>query len=159
MRCSSQSTSDRFGLAKAGQWAGTHPAISQIWRRNWGHVIPFFAFPPEIWKGIYTTNAVESLHMTVRKVIKTRAAFPHEQAVFKLLYLGLQNVAKKWNSVQGWREALNRFQTAVEDCANDGLRGKVYLPLLAITRKAIQSFVSPSPQYVVTRLPHDLKNL
>ena len=94
----------------AGRWDATHPTISQIWRRNWSHVTPFFAFSPEIRKVIYTTNAVESLHMTLRKVIKTRAAFPHEQAAFKLLYLALQNVAKKWNSVQGWREALNRFQ-------------------------------------------------
>jgi putative transposase len=94
----------------AGRWDATHPTISQIWRRNWAHVTPFFAFSPEIRKVIYTTNAVESLHMTLRKVIKTRAAFPHEQAAFKLLYLALQNVAKKWNSVQGWREALNRFQ-------------------------------------------------
>jgi putative transposase len=94
----------------AGRWDATHPTISQIWRRNWAHVTPFFAFSPEIRKVIYTTNAVESLHMTLRKVIKTRAAFPNEQAAFKLLYLALQNVAKKWNSVQGWREALNRFQ-------------------------------------------------
>ena len=94
----------------ASRWDATHPTISQIWRRNWAHVTPFFAFPPEIRKVIYTTNAVESLHMTLRKVIKTRAAFPHEQAALKLLYLALQNVAKKWNSVQGWREALNRFQ-------------------------------------------------
>jgi putative transposase len=94
----------------AGRWDATHPTISQIWRRNWAHVTPFFAFSAEIRKVIYTTNAVESLHMTLRKVIKTRAAFPNEQAAFKLLYLALQNVAKKWNSVQGWREALNRFQ-------------------------------------------------
>jgi putative transposase len=59
---------------------------------------------------IYTTNAVESLNMTLRKVIKTRAAFPTEEAALKLLYMALQNVAKKWSQVQGWREALNRFQ-------------------------------------------------
>src|ERR1700752_302184 len=94
----------------AGRWDATHPTISQIWRRNWSHVTPFFAFSPELRKVIYTTNGVQSLHMTLRKVFKTRAAFPHEQAAFKLLYLALQNVAKKWTSVQGWREALNRFQ-------------------------------------------------
>ena len=59
---------------------------------------------------IYTTNAVESLNMTLRKVIKTRAAFPTEEAALKLLYMALRNVAKKWNCVQNWREALNRFQ-------------------------------------------------
>jgi putative transposase len=96
--------------AFASKWDGTHPTISQIWRRNWTRIIPFFAFSPEIRKVIYTINAVESLNMTLRKVIKTRAAFPTEEAALKLLYMGLRNAAKKWNAVQGWREALNRFQ-------------------------------------------------
>jgi putative transposase len=96
--------------AFASKWDATHPAISQIWRRNWARIIPFFAFSPEIRKVIYTINAVESLNMTLRKVIKTRAAFPTEEAALKLLYMALRNVAKKWNCVQGWREALNRFQ-------------------------------------------------
>jgi putative transposase len=96
--------------AFASKWDATHPTISQIWRRNWARVIPFFGFSPEIRKVIYTTNAVESLNMTLRKVIKTRAAFPTEEAALKLLYMALQNVAKKWSQVQGWREALNRFQ-------------------------------------------------
>lgn len=94
----------------AGHWDATHPAISQIWQRSWDHVIPFLAFPTEIRKVIYTTNAVESLNMSLRKVIKTRGSFPNEEAALKLLYLGLRNVAKKWNSIQNWREALNRFQ-------------------------------------------------
>jgi putative transposase len=94
----------------ADKWDRTHPAISQIWRRNWGRITPFFAFPPDIRKVIYTTNAVESLNMTLRKVIKTRASFPNEEAATKLLYLALLNVAKKWNAVQSWREALNQFQ-------------------------------------------------
>jgi putative transposase len=94
----------------ASKWDGTHPTISQIWRRNWARIIPFFAFSPEIRKVIYTINAVESLNMTLRKVIKMRAAFPTEEAALKLLYMALRNVAKKWNCVQGWREALNRFQ-------------------------------------------------
>lgn len=92
------------------KWNPTHPAIAQIWRRNWDRITPFFAFPPEIRKVIYTINAVESLNMTLRKVVKIRGSFPHEEAAMKLLYLALQNVAKKWNTVQGWKEALNRFQ-------------------------------------------------
>lgn len=92
------------------KWNATHPAIAQIWRRNWQRVTPFFAFPPEIRRVIYTTNAVESLNMTLRKVIKTRGSFPSEEAAMKMLYLALRNVAKKWQSIQGWREALNRFQ-------------------------------------------------
>ena len=96
--------------AFAGKWDSTHPAVSQIWKRNWDHIIPFFAFPAEIRKIIYTTNAVESLNMTLRKVIKTRGSFPSEEAALKLLYMGLVNVARKWNVIQNWREALNRFQ-------------------------------------------------
>ena len=92
------------------KWDKTHPSISQIWRRNWQRIVPFFGYPRDIRKVIYTTNAVESLNMTLRKVIKTRGSFPNQEAALKLLYLALRNVGKKWNSVQNWREALNRFQ-------------------------------------------------
>ncbi len=94
----------------ASKWDATHPTISQVWRRNWTRVIPFFAFPAEIRKVIYTTNAVESLNMSLRKVIKTRGSFPNEEAAIRLLYLALRNHSKKWSFVQGWREALNHFQ-------------------------------------------------
>jgi len=96
--------------AFAAKWDPTHPTISQVWRRNWERVTPFFAFPAEIRKVIYTTNAVESLNMCLRKIIKTRGSFPNEEAAIRLLYLALRNHAKKWNYVQNWREALNRFQ-------------------------------------------------
>jgi putative transposase len=92
------------------KWENKHPAISQIWRRNWSRITPFFAFAPDIRKVIYTTNAIESLNMTLRKVIKTRASFPTDEAATKLLYMALLNVSKKWNAVQSWREALNQFQ-------------------------------------------------
>ncbi len=92
------------------KWDKTHPSISQIWRRNWQRITPFFGYPRDIRKVIYTTNAVESLNMTLRKVIKTRGSFPNQEAALKLLYLALRNISKKWNSVQNWREALNRFQ-------------------------------------------------
>lgn len=93
------------------KWDKTHPTISQVWRRNWERVIPFFAFPAEIRKVIYTTNAVESLNMSLRKIIKTRGSFPNEESAIRLLYLALRNHSKKWTFVQGWREALNHFQT------------------------------------------------
>ena len=96
--------------AFAMTWDRSHPTIAQIWRRNWERVIPFFAFPVEIRKVIYTTNAVESLNSTLRKLIRTRGSFPTEDAALKLLYMGLKNVSKKWRMIQGWREALNRFQ-------------------------------------------------
>jgi putative transposase len=95
--------------AFAATWDRSHPTIAQIWRRNWERVIPFFAFPADIRKVIYTTNAVESLNMTLRKLIKTRGSFPTEDAALKLLYMGLKNVSKKWSFLTGWREALNRF--------------------------------------------------
>jgi putative transposase len=86
-----------------------HQVVADVWERNWQRVIPFFEFPEEIRKIIYTTNAVESLHMTLRKVTKNRGSFPTQDAAIKLLYLALQNVAKKWHTVQGWREALRQF--------------------------------------------------
>jgi putative transposase len=86
-----------------------HQAVADVWERNWSRVIPFFEFPEAIRKIIYTTNAVESLHMTLRKVTKNRASFPSPEAAVKLLYLALQNVSKKWNTVQGWPQALQQF--------------------------------------------------
>jgi putative transposase len=86
-----------------------HQVVADVWERNWERVIPFFEFPEEIRKIVYTTNAVESLHMTLRKVTKNRGSFPTPEAAIKLLYLALQNVAKSWHTVQGWREALRQF--------------------------------------------------
>ena len=94
----------------AEKWDASHPTIGQVWRRNWERITPFFAFPAEIRKVIYTTNAVESLNMSLRKIIKTRGAFPNEEAAMRLLWLALRNHSKKWSFVQNWREALNRFQ-------------------------------------------------
>jgi len=91
------------------QWDGKYPTIGKMWRRNWTGIIPFFAFPAEIRRAVYTTNIVESLNMTLRKVIKTRGSFPGEEAALKLLYLALKNVAKRWNANRDWRLALNHF--------------------------------------------------
>jgi putative transposase len=92
------------------KWDEKFPMISKSWRTNWPRVIPFFAHPPEIRKVIYTTNAIESLNMTLRKVTKTRGSFPNDEAAAKLLYLALRNITKKWtNGVQHWAAALNRF--------------------------------------------------
>lgn len=87
-----------------------HQVVADVWSRNWERVIPFFQFPEEVRKIIYTTNAVESLHMSLRKVTKNRGSFPNEEAAFKLLYLALRNVSKKWSTVQGWREAMRQFE-------------------------------------------------
>lgn len=99
----------------AERWDGRYPAISNLWRRNWAQVIPFFAFPAEIRKVIYTTNAVESLNMSPRKAIKTRGAFPSEDAALKVIYLALRNLIAKWETVQHRKSALNRFTLLWED--------------------------------------------
>ena len=95
----------------AAKWDQKFPLIAKSWRTNWPRVIPFFAHPPEIRKIIYTTNAIESLNMSLRKVTKTRGSFPNDEAAAKLLYLALRNIAKKWTNkpVLDWAAALNRF--------------------------------------------------
>jgi len=92
------------------KWDRPYPTIAQMWRRNWDHVTPFFAYPAEIRKVVYTTNAIESLNMSLRKVIKTRGSFPSEEAAMKLLYMGLEHIAQTWTMpVQDWKAALQRF--------------------------------------------------
>jgi putative transposase len=98
------------------KWGKTHPSIGPSWRRNWERIIPFFAYPKEIRKVIYTTNAIESLNMSLRKVTKNRGSFPNDAAMFKLLYLALNNIAKKWTMpIRDWKSALNQFSIIFED--------------------------------------------
>jgi putative transposase len=93
-----------------GPWGKKLPAIVQSWRRVWEQVIPFFAYPVEIRKIIYTTNAIESLHMQLRKVLKTRGHFPSDEAATKLIYLALRNITKKWtNPPADWKVASIQF--------------------------------------------------
>lgn len=93
------------------------PSIAPIWRRNWGQVIPFFAYPEDVRKIIYTTNAIESLNMSLRKIIKNRGHFPSDDAAIKLLYLSLRNAAKKWiMPSRTWKQALNQFAVLFHDC-------------------------------------------
>ena len=94
----------------AGQWGAKYPSIVQSWQRAWEHVTPFFAFPPHIRRVIYTTNAIESLNMQMRKIIKTRGHFPNDEAAIKLLWLALRNVlAKSVRSAFDWSSAMNQF--------------------------------------------------
>lgn len=98
------------------KWDETHPSISQSWRKNWERITPFFAYSPEIRKVIYTTNAIESLNMSLRKVTKNRGSFPNDEAMIKLLYLALNNIAKKWTlPIRDWKAALNRFSILFGD--------------------------------------------
>ena len=93
-----------------GPWGRRFPTVVASWRRAWAHVIPFFAFPPEIRRVIYTTNALESLNARVRKIIKTRGHFPNDDAATKLIWLALRNISAAWSrSSPAWRPAMNQF--------------------------------------------------
>ncbi len=91
-------------------------AISQSWRRHGKRIIPFFDDPPEIRKLIYTTSAIESVNMSLRKITKNRGSFPSDEALLKLFYLALRNISQKWNMpICDWKVALNRFTIQFED--------------------------------------------
>ncbi|MGC0396617.1 putative transposase [Bradyrhizobium liaoningense] len=91
------------------EWGKRYPAIGAAWRRAWEHVIPFFAFAPEIRKMIYTTNTVEALNRSLRKIIKTRGSFPNDEAAMKLLYLAIRNAGIHWRRPVAWTAAMGQF--------------------------------------------------
>jgi transposase-like protein len=97
------------------QWGKRYPAIGQAWRRAWQHVVPFFAFAPEIRKMIYTTNAVEALNRSLRKIIKTRGSFPNDEAALKLLYLAIRNASVHWRRAIEWTAAMSQFAIQFEE--------------------------------------------
>jgi putative transposase len=81
---------------EAGPWGQKFPTVVSAWRRAWDKVIPFFAFPPEVRRVIYTTNAIESVNARLRKIIKTRGHFPSDDAATKLIWLALRNITEDW---------------------------------------------------------------
>src|ERR1700740_3615874 len=91
------------------KWGKRYPAIGQAWRRAWEYVVPLCAFPPAIRKMIYTTNAVESLNRSLRKIIKTRGSFPTDEAALKLLFLAIRNAGVRWRRPIEWAAALGQF--------------------------------------------------
>jgi putative transposase len=98
-----------------GPWGRKFPTVVASWRRAWPHVIPFFAFPPEVRRLIYTTNSLESVHAQLRKIIKTRGHFPTDEAAVKLLWLALRNITAKWErTAYYWRPAMNQFAILYE---------------------------------------------
>lgn len=97
-------------------WGEKYSAIVKSWRDNWSRIIPFFDYPREIRKVIYTTNIIESLNRTLRKSVKNRGHFPTENAVMKVLYLAIKGVSKKWNQpIRDWKSALNQFAIRFSD--------------------------------------------
>jgi putative transposase len=99
----------------AQRWDKQYPTISKSWLNHWSRVIPFFAFPADICKAIYTTNAIESLNMTLRKVLRNHRAFPTDESALKVIYLAIHNISKKWTMpIRDWKAALNRFAIEFE---------------------------------------------
>ncbi|EMF79563.1 transposase, mutator-like family protein, partial [Leptospira weilii serovar Topaz str. LT2116] len=123
------------------KWDSQYPMISKSWRNNWESVIPFLAYPPNIRKAIYTTNAIESMNMGLRKIIKNRGSFPNDEAAIKLLYLALNNMSKKWtmpNSRLGKSDEsiFNYFRRSTE--IGFFLKNVIYTELLTPSKKSAE---------------------
>jgi len=101
---------DALSTFEASPWHAKYPTIAPIWRRHWDYVMPAFRYPLPVRRLLSTTNAIESVHMQLRKIIKTRGHFPTDEAAAKLLYLALRNITKKWRNVsREWLAALPHF--------------------------------------------------
>jgi len=101
---------------EAGAWGQRYPTVTAAWRRAWDRVIPFFAFPPEVRRVVYTTNAIESVHSRLRKIIKTRGHFPSDDAASKLIWLALRNITADWSrAAKEWKLAMNQFAILYEE--------------------------------------------
>lgn len=91
-------------------WNDKYPAAIKLWRDKWQYLANFFQFPQEIRKVIYTTNAIESVNASIRKIIKNKKSFPNDMAAFKMLYLALRDCSRKWTMpIHYWQSALNQF--------------------------------------------------
>ncbi len=114
-----QEAEQRLGEFEA-RWDEEYLPIGQSWRRNWSRLIPFFDYPPEIRKVIYTTNAIESVNMSLRKLTKNRGSFPSDEALLKLFFLALRNISLKWSMpIRDWKAALTRFTIEFGDRLSD----------------------------------------
>lgn len=114
------SASEKIGMEAldlfSEKWDKKYPSISKSWRTNWNNLNEFFNYPANIRKAIYTTNAIESLNSSLRKVIQKRSAFPTDESIFKVLYLSLTKAEKKWTMpIRDWGMALNQFSLIFGD--------------------------------------------
>jgi len=113
---SAEAAAEAMDEFERSAWGQKFPTVVASWRRAWDRVIPFFAFPPAVRRVIYTTNAIESLHSRLRKIIKTRGHFPSDDAATKLLWLALRNITADWSrATKEWREAMNQFAILYEE--------------------------------------------
>ena len=98
------------------KWNTNYPTIGKSWRRNWERITPLFSYPPDIRKAIYTTNTIESVNMSLRRITKNRGSFPSDESILKLLYLALRNISKRWTMpIRNWKLALNQFTCSASD--------------------------------------------
>jgi putative transposase len=112
---SAEAASAALDAFARGPWGTKFPTVVASWRRAWTHVIPFFAFPPDVRRVLYTTNALESVHAQLRKIIKTRGHFPTDDAATKLIWLALRNITAKWErGPRFWKQAMNQFAILYE---------------------------------------------
>jgi len=101
---------------ESGPWGKKFPTVVGAWRRVWDKVIPFFAFPPDVRRVIYTTNAIESVNARLRKILKTRGHFPNDDAATKLIWLTLRNITADWaRASPHWQAAMNQFAILYEE--------------------------------------------
>ena len=113
---SAEAASNALGEFEQSDWGRRYPTVTAAWRRAWDRVIPFFAFPPEVRRVVYTTNAIESIHSQLRKIIKTRGHFPSDDAATKLIWLALRNITADWGrAAKEWRAAMNQFAILYEE--------------------------------------------
>jgi transposase-like protein len=107
---------ERLDEFAASQWAKKYPVIIPSWERAWENIVPFLSFPAEIRKVIYTTNAIESLHMQLRKILKNRGHFPNDEAAAKLIFLALKNITRRWKKPPvSWKEPMSQFAILFTD--------------------------------------------
>jgi putative transposase len=113
---SAEAAESELNAFEAGPWGQKFPTVVGAWRRAWDKVIPFFAFPPDVRRVIYTTNAIESVNARLRKIIKTRGHFPSDDAATKLIWLALRNITAEWGRAShNWKAAMNQFAILYED--------------------------------------------
>jgi putative transposase len=97
------------------RWRESYPVIARSWRGSWSRVVSMFGYPAEIRRVMYTTNTIESLNMRLRKLTKNRSLFPNDEAVFKLMYLGLKHISQRWTMpIKNWSGAMNQFAILFE---------------------------------------------
>ena len=113
---SAEAAAEALDAFERSPWGQKYPTVVAAWRRAWDRVIPFFAFPPAVRRVVYTTNAIESIHARLRKIIKTRGHFPSDDAATKLIWLALRNITADWGrAAKEWRDAMNQFAIAYGD--------------------------------------------